>query len=352
MTRLTPPRRAGAPKREIVPLFNTTIPDESGGLTPEQIREQVMFQQQRPPSRAPLTEADRDKWQLVTQVVSNDRLLTLKQDEALYYGLAVETIANDDQLKAFFGASSLTRYGATWSEGLVRVLISWPVKILLIITFIICLFVELAAPGVGVFGGTALVALLLLIGAPALAGMAQWWDILLIFVGILLLAMEIFVIPGLGIAGIAGALCLLTGLVGTFVTGDITSAQGQSELLKGIGSTLAALLAAGIGIWFLSRHTGAMPILNRLVLNADVGSRSDPESASASLLEAMDRSPHDAGIAAGDLGTAETDLRPAGRARFNERLVDVQTPGGYIERGRSVRVLNVGRYVIEVEEAV
>ena len=70
---------------------------------------------------------------------------------------------------------------------------------------------------------------------------------------------------------------------------------------------------------------------------------------SVGLLEAM-AGPQRA-LQVGDRGVAETDLRPAGRGSFDGRMVDVQAPGQYIEKGSPIRVTSVGRYVIEVEEA-
>ena len=54
---------------------------------------------------------------------------------------------------------------------------------------------------------------------------------------------------------------------------------------------------------------------------------------------------------AGDQGVAETDLRPSGRASFSGRMVDVISVSGYIAAGRPVRVMSVGRFAIEVEDA-
>ena len=90
----------------------------------------------------------------------------------------------------------------------------------------------------------------------------------------------------------------------------------------------------------------SFPILGRLALRAEVGARRD---SGGDLLRAMAAA--QTAIARGDVGVAETDLRPAGRASFDGRLVDVQSPGRYIERGSMVRVTGLDRYVIEVEEA-
>jgi len=56
-------------------------------------------------------------------------------------------------------------------------------------------------------------------------------------------------------------------------------------------------------------------------------------------------------VAVGDVGVAVTDLRPAGRGRFDEVLTDVQSPGRFIDAGTPIRVVAVGRYVIDVEVA-
>ncbi|MCP3902570.1 MAG: hypothetical protein GY715_02955 [Planctomycetes bacterium] len=350
LTPVAPPKSATGLASTVAPRLNRMLPEREpstdDGLTPEQIKAQIEFQQQLPPTRGPLTEADQGRWRGVAQVITGDRLLTVKKDEAIYFGLARRVIPGDQQLMTFFGAQTLQRYDATWSEALVRVLISLPVRVILIVVFLISLFVEMAAPGVGVFGAAAAVSLLVLIGAPWLVGMAQWWDLLLIVLGIGLLAAEILVIPGLGIAGFTGAVCLLAGLVGTFVTGDIGTPQGRDELWKGILATLSSVFAAGVGIWFLSRHFGSFPLLRRVVLETELHK---PEDASSGVLAAMG-APNDApGI--GDIGEAETDLRPAGRGTFDGRMVDVQSVGRYIERGAPIRVISVGRYVIEVEVA-
>lgn len=332
-------------------LFGVIPVDEPGEdqvepPTPEEIAQQIEDAQDRPPLRQPLTAEDRGDWKLVGQVIGPDQLLTLKPAEAIYFGLATTTIANDDELKAFFGATSLARYDASWSEGLVRFMISWPVRAVLLVVFLLALFIELSAPGLGVFGATAFVAILLLIGAPYLAGMAQWWDILLIVVGVALVLVELFVLPGMGVAGIAGAVCLLVGLIGSFVSSDLGSSEGQSQLLTGTLTTLTAIFAAGAGMWLISRQMHSMPVLGRMILNTEVGER---ETAAPGLLESMGGVTRDAGVRPGDVGTAETDLKPSGRAMFEGRMYEVTAIGDFVDRGARVRVLAVKPFGFEVE---
>ncbi len=332
----------------VAPLFEHFAPVDTMPVDPEELKRQIEFEQDLPSSRPVLTEADRGKWRLIRQVVSKDRLLVVKPAEAISYGLAAAVIANDEQLKAYFGAQTLLRYDRSWSESLVRFLTNPIVMGVLILIFVVCLLIELAAPGVGVFGATAFVSLLVLIGAPWLAGMAQWWEIMLIMLGLLLVAAELFVIPGFGVAGILGALCLLVGLVGTFVSGDLRTPTGQSELVVGLVATLTSLFAAGVVLWLVAKQMETLPVLGRFVLKTELGAADRGEGAGLGLLEAMGQARR--ALEPGDLGVAATDLRPAGRASFQGRPVDVKSVSTYIERGSPVRVVSVGRFVIEVEE--
>ena len=108
-----------------------------------------------------------------------------------------------------------------------RFLISWPVRIVLVIALIIGFFLEAAAPGVGIFGGIALICLGVLVGAPLVAGMAEWWEIALILAGMAMIATELFLIPGTGIVGLLGVIGFFTGLISLLVNGSLTSPQAS-----------------------------------------------------------------------------------------------------------------------------
>jgi membrane-bound serine protease (ClpP class) len=231
----------------------------------------------------------------------------------------------------------------------VRVLVNPWVRGLLLVICVVCFVIEMYTPGLGIFGGAALLAGLVLIGAPALAGMAGWWELVLIGAGIVLVLAEILLLPGFGVAGVAGIVCLLVGVVGTFVSGDLRTPEGQSELWTGLGMTVTALFLAGVVIWFVSRYFDTLPLLNRYILQSD-GS-APRSSAGGGLIAAMSAATTGGALQVGDAGVAETDLRPIGRASFAGRLVDVQATGSYISRGSPVRVVSVGRFVIEVEDA-
>jgi membrane-bound serine protease (ClpP class) len=355
-TQLTPVAAPGGGPRRVRPWINSSVPGAQA--KPGDSQQQLEYTQSLPSTRPTLTAADRGRWQLVAQVKSSDRLLTVRAGEAVHYGLAQAVIDTEPELLAFFGAQSSVRYDQTWSEYVVSFLMSFWVRAVLIAIFLVALFAEMIAPGMGVFGLTAVVALLLLIGAPWLAGLAQWWQLLAILLGLALIGVELFILPGMGFTGLLGVALLLCGFVGTFLTDSLQTQQGRDDLMTGLAGTLAGIFAAGVGMWLISRHIRSLPMFERLILRTELHG-GEPHSGPGSTIEADRRVGLLESIAApqrvlspGDMGTAITDMRPAGRAEFHGRIVDVQSAGSFIDRGRPVRVVNVSRFMIEVEEAV
>ncbi|MCA9289449.1 MAG: hypothetical protein KDA05_12730, partial [Phycisphaerales bacterium] len=155
----------------------------------------------------------------------------------------------------------------------------------------------------------------------------------------------IFVIPGFGIFGVAGIALLFGGLLGVIMPGGGRlfpgeSGTGQSALVSA-AMLLAAVVTSGVILYFITRHLGSLPILNRLVL------QDDPERAGGTL-SAMGSSDHPL---MGALGRAATDLRPAGRAEIDGRLIDVVAELGYIPAGTPVRVVSASLMRIGVDAA-
>ncbi|MDZ4830599.1 MAG: NfeD family protein [Phycisphaerae bacterium] len=293
-------------------------------------------------AHAPRVKAsERGRWTLLGQVDTSSELVTLRGSQAILFGLATATVADEQQLLDYFGAKELRRYDESWSESLVRFLVSWPVRAILIVVMVVCFFVEMATPGFGAFGSVAAVAFLVLIGAPMLTGLAQWWEVLLILAGGALIIVELFVIPGMGVFGIVGAICILVGLVFTFVGGDLASSQSQSNLLLGLLATLGSFVIAGIGLAILSRHLPNMPFFQRFSLEASIDN-----VATAPLVRLAAPLPE-----AGNIGSAVTDLRPSGRAQFGDRVADVRTTGAWINRGARVRVVGGDGLGLIVEDA-
>lgn len=299
-------------------------------------------------SRPRLSAADLGQWRELEYVADGQGLITLQTREMKRYGLATQTINTDEELKQFFGATNLERLDRSWSEALVVAMTSFAVRGILIVIFLLGLFIEMTHPGLMVPGMVAMLALALLIVPPFLNDMAAWWEILAIGLGLLLIVLEIFVIPGTAVTGVVGMILLFAGLVGTFVGGSgglfPDSPRQQSDMLWGAVTVLLSLTVSGVLMYFFARHFGSIPIVGRLVLQ-DV----DPESAAGGGLLAAMAMPVTGPVAVGDEGVTVTPLRPSGRVQVGDEIIDASADFEYVDAGSPVRIVRVEGLRIVVE---
>lgn len=338
VTRLPAP----APRNPETGLLPNAIPPGTGATPQFADRDDAIeFVQERRSQRPELGPEDAPAWETLGQVVTSDELLVLRADEAVAYGLSSGTVDGDLALARFFGATELVRFPESWSEHLVRFLTLWPIRAILIAAMLVGFFIEIAAPGYGIFGLVAIGSLAILLGAPWLAGLSDWWPAVVVILGLGLVIAELFFLPGFGVAGLIGGGLIFFGLVGTFVRGDPFDAGARADLLRGLLATTVGFFVAGAGIWSLWRFVPGLPISRRLVLSAAVGEGSNgPRHASVT----SDPMPE-----IGAEGTAITTLRPSGTVEISDRLFDARTQGEYIEMGEPVRVVACDRFGVVVE---
>lgn len=310
----------------------------------------------QPSIRPTIAAADVGKYELIQKVSDGTGPIVLNAEDMRFFGLAanvaadgsLQPIRSDADLKAFFGARNVVRLDPNWSEGLVFFLTNPIVRGVLIVTFLLAMFLEMANPGLVLPGGVAALALITLLAPPMLIGMATWWEVAAIAAGILLIALEIFVIPGFGVPGILGLVLLFGGLVGTFVPPRNQMFPGQDttgrDLSMGVVTVLLAAVTAGIGIYFITRHFGSLPILNRLILKEPGVLENQQDD---TLLTAMGSTGFRPQV--GHEGVALTPLRPAGKVRIGEEEFDVVSELGFVDAGCRVRVIQVTPFRIAVE---
>lgn len=327
---ITPPR--GDQPVQVSPWLS--LLSQAAGQATDAPDEDIAGLTMLPEVRSHLTPDDAPHLTLLGQVVANDRLLTLKPWQASLYGLSAGVVADDQALAAFTGATTVTRLDRTWSESLVRALMAWPVRLAFVALFVICLFIEMALPGTGWFGLGAAIALGVLLGVPLLAGMASWWDLAAVVIGLLLIGVELLLIPGTIVAGMTGAALLLMGLIGSAVSGDMADAQGQAEFLTGGLIVIGGGIIGWAGAWFVLKRIGATEVGGRLVLKEAVGA---DESGQPPLASRVDLT-----------GTAMTDLRPSGRVLVDGHAIDAVCSGRWITAGTAVRIVADG-LVVKVE---
>lgn len=261
-------------------------------------------------------------------VVAKGKLLTLTTSEAMEHKVADATAASIEQALEAVGlaGAQIRRAEETWAETFVRFLTNPVVSSILMTVGLLGLLVEIRTPGFAVPGTIGLLSLGLFFWGHWIVRLAGWEEFLLIFLGVLLIAVEIFVLPGLTLAGIAGAIALIAGLGMTLVGSGATAAL----IVSALGRVAFSLLLAIAGAFAILRLLPSLPFGRRLVLETGMQSDSGYVSAPA----------HDRDLL-GRTGIVVSPLRPAGIAEIEGARVDVVSDGVFIEAGVPIIVSRV-----------
>jgi membrane-bound serine protease (ClpP class) len=286
----------------------------------------------------------------VQEINGKDELLTLTASQAHEYGIARAVVGDVNEALAFLANRDGVQFAGppivlqpSWSEHLVSWLNSPAVMGILVMLALLGVYIEFSAPGFGLPGVVAIICFSLILGSKYLVGMANWVEIVILFVGIVLLMVELFVLPGFGVAGILGIALILVGLFGML----IRNAPGEFPWPKtptDWSSLSSGLLAMGLGFigflvlaWILSRYLPRFRFMSGLILAPAVPGRGAGSQVSMTAPpENADRQPH-----VKDVGQAVTRLRPAGKARFGEAIVDVVSDGEFLDKDTKVTIIAV-----------
>ncbi len=282
-------------------------------------------QRNRPPL---IAEAMVDADVEIPDLIEKSKLLTLTTKEALQVNIAdFQANSLEAVLQSLNLADAEIVYASeTWAESLVRFLTHPVVSSLLMTVGILGIMLEMRVPGFGVPGALGLVCLALFFWGHGLVQLAGLEEFLLVGLGLILVGLEIFVIPGFGIAGILGILALMGGL-GLSLIG--TGASWDS-MLSALGQVAFSILVAIIATLIVVRYFPRLPFGKRLILETNLPAKEGYES-----------SPAEDHRWLGKQGLAVSDLHPSGIARFDEERVDVVSDGTFIDAGQPLKVVRI-----------
>lgn len=264
-------------------------------------------------------------------VTAEGQLLTLSAREALAAGVADAVLPSADAAIAALGLErrDAVDHHATQVERLLRVLSTPAVASILMLMMLGGLYAEMKAPGLGFPGAVALVGAALFFAPHYLMGLVEGWEIALFVVGIGLLAVEIFVLPGFGVFGIAGLVATVAALFFGLIPNAGVVMPGAHEVstaLATLAASLVLLVLLGISLGRLLPQSRSF---SRLVLEPGLSAAEGYTSADTdeSLL--------------GAVGTTLTPLRPSGTMLVGDRRVDVVSDGPMLAAGTAVEVVHV-----------
>lgn len=301
----------------------------------------TVFRWRRDPK---IAEAMVDDRIVIPHLIDSGKVLTFTAEEAVKWGYCDGIASSTDEvITRYLGYPDyeLKTYTPSTFDKIKGFLMNPMIQTLLIMAIFGGLYFEMQTPGVGFAGAAALVAAVFYFAPLYLDGLAQNWEILIFVVGLLLLALEIFVIPGFGVAGISGLVLIFAGLT----TGLLNNTDFNFEQVApadagraGFTVLIGLVLSFGLIIW-LSDKIGSKGMLRKMALQADL----EKAVSSPSLVDLIGRE-----------GTAATVLRPSGKVVIDGEMYDGVSESGFIERGKPVRVVrfeNAQVYVVDTESA-
>ena len=286
-----------------------------------------------------MVDADRGLMVQGKEITAKGKLLTLTSDEAAHeYGtppkalLSAGTVKSLEELLGKTGLKGANTFEVApyGFEQLAR----WITMIspLLILVGFLGLYVEMSHPGMALPAFVAVICFAIYFLGYFVAGLAGWEEVGLFVLGLVLLAVEFFLFPGHFLSAALGTIAVLAALV-LAMTGRLPSEpiiptwpQLQVPLLKVVGGAIGAMLAAAL----LGRYLPKSTLFRKMEL-----------AAATNTAEGYTSSLGDAKALLGTTGVAETNLRPSGKGRFGDRLVDVVTEGDMVERGKAITIVEV-----------
>ena len=272
-----------------------------------------------------------------TSIKKPGKLLTLTTEEARRLGYCDTVVGSVEEAAAAFGYpdAEIRRLEKNWGESLVGFLTDPFLSSILIMLGMGGLFYAIKTGHLGMVAVIGVGSLALFFGAQYLADLATLIEIAMFVLGVVLLIVEIFVIPGFGVAGISGILLMVSSLflalIGSF---DGVSANDFSTSLY----TLAgAFVGFGLIVWLMVKFLPNSSAFRRFALFGESVGGGDGYLPGHSLEDLL----------LGEYGSALTTLRPAGMAVINEEQYDVISDGEFIHAGEPIQVIHIeGRKIV------
>ncbi|MBL0742813.1 NfeD family protein [Chryseolinea lacunae] len=272
------------------------------------------------------------------------QIITFSTSEAIQHGYCEGQVTSVEQILARNGIKNYTidKFELSTADRIVAFFLNPFISGVLILIVLAGIYFEMQAPGATFPGIAAVIALVLYLVPYYLNGLAQNWEIIAFFVGISLIAAEIFVIPGFGVAGIAGL--VLT--IGSLVLIMINNKDFDFEFVR-MNDIIIALAAAtggllgGVVLFFVGGARLASTRFYKRVALTDTQDSSEGYNTNFNKQSMRGKS-----------GVAHTVLRPSGKVTIDGQQYDAFTRGEYIERGTTVEVISETGSSLQVRQAL
>jgi len=275
-------------------------------------------------------------------IAKEGKVLTFSVSEAIKWEFCEAQTETIDEIMKRSGVTDyeLKPYNLSGSEKIIALFLNPFVSGILILIIIGGIYFELQTPGVGFPIIASAIAAILYFTPYYLNGLAENWEIILFFIGIILIGLEIFVFPGFGVAGILGITLTVLSLILVMINNDGFSFDfvPSADLFSAIATAISALLGSIILLFFGGTKLADSKAFRRIALvETQDTSKGFTSNVYASNLK-------------GQKGVAYTILRPSGKVLIDGEIYDAFTGGDFIERDEKIIVISISGTSLKVRK--
>ncbi|HOP05546.1 MAG TPA: NfeD family protein [Tenuifilaceae bacterium] len=292
-----------------------------------------------------IAEAMVDPSVYIEGIIDTGKVLTFTTEEALRFGYCEGKAESVSEIFQITGIEDYTiaEFKPTFLDRIIGLLTNPVVSGILIMVIVGGIYFELQTPGVGFPLAAAILAAVIYFAPLYLEGLAQHYEVIIFIIGLALIAVEIFAIPGFGVTGISGIILVIIGLTLAMIDNDIfrnTRPFSWIEILRPLVVVSVSLFTGLIASIVLSRRLITSPTFPGLALNSSLTKEEGYVGIDTHQKDMV-----------GKEGVAQTVLRPSGKVEIENEIFDAVSEEGYIDKGKKVRVVKdeAGQiYVMEV----
>lgn len=279
----------------------------------------------------------------VDSISAEGKVITLSVSEAIKFGFCEAEVESlkDIMLRSEVEDFEVVEFNLDWSEKVIALFLNPFVSGILILIIIGGIYFELQTPGVGFPILASIIAAILYFIPYYMNGLAENWEIVVFVIGVVLIAVEVFVIPGFGIAGITGLVMTIGALILVMLNNDAFDFQfvDPTEIFYAISSTMLALLGSIVLMFYGGIRLTDSKLFNRIAL---VDTQDQADGYTSSFYKEK--------VLVGKTGEAYTNLRPSGKVMIDEEIYDAYTRGNYIEAKSKIEVVSDEGTSLKVKE--
>lgn len=282
----------------------------------------------------------------IPNVIDSGRVLTLTTHEALKYGFCEAQVSTKEDAIAHAGIQDyeFIEYHTTTADRIIGFFMNPIVHGLCLTLIILGLYFELQSPGIGFPLLVSVIAALSYFAPLYIDGLAANWEILLFVIGLILIVLEIFVIPGFGVTGIAGIVLIFGGAVLSMIgnIGFNFSPVQTGGISTALSVVLSSFLISFIVIIIFFNRIMKSPAFKKITLETEMRSSQNYHTNVFSDREDLLH----------QIAIAETDLRPSGKISIDGDYFEAQTNGEYILKGKTVKIISIKNMYLIVREVI